>query len=65
MAIVYVDRSITSWTLSFLALGVSAVLAYFSWTFIEKPALGLVHRRREHPLPVAVSDENRWTTSSR
>ena len=46
MAIAYADRSITAWMLSILALSMSAILAYFSWTFVEKPALTLVHRRR-------------------
>lgn len=61
MAIAYFDRSITSWTLSFLALGVSAILAYFSWTFVEKPALGLAHKNRAFIPAAAIASE---TTSA-
>ncbi|MGO9420166.1 acyltransferase family protein [Roseiarcus sp.] len=46
ITIAYLSRSITALTLSFLALVISAVFAYFSWTLIEKPALGLAHRGR-------------------
>ncbi len=65
MTIAYFDRSIIDWTLSFLALGVSAILAYLSWTFIEKPALRLAHRSPvAAPSPVPAAENFRETSAS-
>ena len=43
-SIAYFDRSISPWRLSLVALVLSAIMAYVSWSVIEKPALKLAHR---------------------
>jgi peptidoglycan/LPS O-acetylase OafA/YrhL len=41
----FTARSINPWALSAISLALAAAAAWVSWTFIEKPALALVHRR--------------------
>ena len=39
------NRSINPWVLSLITLAIAAAAASVSWTFIEKPAVALVHRK--------------------
>jgi peptidoglycan/LPS O-acetylase OafA/YrhL len=41
----FTARSINPWALSAISLALAAAAAWVSWTFIEKPALALAHRR--------------------
>ena len=48
----FTARSINPWALSAISLALAAGAAWASWTFIEKPALALAHRRTtgfQHP----------------
>jgi peptidoglycan/LPS O-acetylase OafA/YrhL len=47
----FTDRSINPWALSLITLALAAAAASVSWTFIEKPALALAHRKTSslHP----------------
>ena len=48
-----IDSYINSWLLSLISLVISAIFAYFSWIYVEKPSLDLAHRRRRDPVPDA------------
>jgi peptidoglycan/LPS O-acetylase OafA/YrhL len=41
----FTDRSINPWALSIVTLALASAAAWVSWTFIEKPALALAHRK--------------------
>ncbi len=45
--IIWNSPAINPWVLCFITLPVAGLLAYLSWTFVERPALQLVHRRRK------------------
>jgi peptidoglycan/LPS O-acetylase OafA/YrhL len=47
-------RHINPWLLSISTLVCSALIAYLSWTFVEKPCLGLI--RREGTVRMALDD---------
>ena len=44
-------RSISPWALSIASLALAAGAAWVSWTFIEKPALALAHRKSSNLQP--------------
>ncbi len=41
----FLDRAINPWALSAASLALAAAAAWVSWTFVEKPALALAHRK--------------------
>lgn len=43
-------RSIDPWLLTAITTPVTAIMAYFSWTVVESPALGLLRRQRQRQL---------------
>ena len=47
----FTDRSINPWALSLITLALAAAAASVSWTFIEKPALALAHRKTSNLQP--------------
>jgi peptidoglycan/LPS O-acetylase OafA/YrhL len=47
----FTDRSINPWALSLVTLALAAAAASVSWTFIEKPALALAHRKASNLQP--------------
>jgi peptidoglycan/LPS O-acetylase OafA/YrhL len=47
----FTDRSINPWALSVVTLALAAAAAAVSWTFIEKPALALAHRKSSKSQP--------------
>ena len=57
-----ISRWLSSLMLSLIALVISAIVAYFSWRFIEKPALRLAHPGRLADASLAVSKAARQPT---
>jgi peptidoglycan/LPS O-acetylase OafA/YrhL len=57
--IIWHDRTISPWLLTFITLPIAASLAYLSWTFVEHPCMQLKKRiiRRDSgkPLPAGAS----------
>lgn len=53
----FTARSINPWALSAISLALAAAAAWASWTFIEKPALALAHRRNHGLSTTAVERE--------
>lgn len=47
----FLARAINPWALSAVSLTLAAAAAWVSWTFIEKPALALAHRKTSKPGP--------------
>jgi peptidoglycan/LPS O-acetylase OafA/YrhL len=55
----FTDRSINPWVLSLVTLALAAAAASVSWTFIEKPALALAHRKTSSLQPGLSADRPR------
>ena len=55
----FTDRSINPWALSAVTLALAAAAAWVSWTFIEKPALALAHRKTSNLQPRLSADRPR------
>jgi len=55
----FTDRSINPWLLSVITLVLAAAAASVSWTFIEKPALALAHRKTSSLQPGLSADRPR------
>jgi peptidoglycan/LPS O-acetylase OafA/YrhL len=55
----FTHRSINPWALSVITLPLAAAAASVSWTFIEKPALALAHRKSATLQPRLSADQPR------
>jgi len=55
----FTDRSINPWALSAVTLALATGAAWVSWTFIEKPALALAHRKSSTLQPQLNADQPR------
>jgi peptidoglycan/LPS O-acetylase OafA/YrhL len=55
----FTNRSINPWALSVITLVLAAAAASVSWTFIEKPALALAHRKTSTLQPGLSADRPR------
>jgi peptidoglycan/LPS O-acetylase OafA/YrhL len=55
----FTNRSINPWVLSLITLALAAAAASVSWTFIEKPALALAHRKTSTLQPRLSADQPR------
>jgi peptidoglycan/LPS O-acetylase OafA/YrhL len=55
----FTDRAINPWALSVITLALAAGAASVSWTFIEKPALALAHRKTSSLKPRVSADRPR------
>jgi peptidoglycan/LPS O-acetylase OafA/YrhL len=53
------NRAINPWALSVVTLAIAAAAAWVSWTFIEKPALALAHRKSSTLQPQLSADQPR------
>jgi peptidoglycan/LPS O-acetylase OafA/YrhL len=55
----FAARAINPWALSAVSLALAAAAAWVSWTFIEKPALALAHRKTSNLQPRLNADRPR------
>ena len=55
----FADRTINPWALSAVTLALASAAAWVSWTFIEKPALALAHRKSTTLQPRLSADQPR------
>jgi peptidoglycan/LPS O-acetylase OafA/YrhL len=55
----FTDRTINPWALSAVTLALASAVAWVSWTFIEKPALALAHRKSTTVQPRLSADQPR------
>ena len=55
----FIARAINPWALSAVTLVLAAAAASVSWTFIEKPALALAHRKTSNLRPRSSADRPR------